>query len=730
MLCKIIGNAHKQAKIKLEQLRKNNKGKMVTTIELLYDMLDLIETKNEKLTELLKETIDSKGSIEDLKKLCIQMIAFANQDYLFLVSQCISKRARNVCFNVLRKLKLNSATSDEKTIEAINFMLKNANNKEPKLNISNLNLSFISRAWQNIIFAKSKEDEVIKEHFEACILSEVVNEFRAGDLITTNSKLFSGYKSQLLSKEECSSKINDYCNLVNIPATGVAAVQQLKEQLLTAAKKLDDDYPKIKGFTIDKQCHPVLSKPKAKPFNKTTNWLKNQIKLRNKEKHVLDVLCITNHITGWADNFGHISGVPGRIGNAIEKHIVGVFSIGTSLGVSQTIKHFKSVNNFNLTMHSLSWIIRRHITIANIEKAITALNNEMYKYQIVGCWGDGKSCAADGTLRNIYDDNLLSEYHIRYGARGGIAYYHVANNYIAFFASFIPCGVWEAIAILEGLLQNKSEVQPETVHADTQGQSAVVFALAYLLGIKLMPRIRNWKKYTMFKADKKIVYANIESLFTKAIDWELIEECWEDFMQLVLSIKAATISTTFLLQQLNNYARQNKLLKGLQELGHVVRTLFLIEYLSNIELRSEITATTNKVENFNGFSEWFSFGNKDYIVASNDPKEQLKAIKCNFLIANAMMLQNVIDITNIILELQKEGYIITKEDVAGLSPYITDSFKRFGVISMNYQDAIKLISSSQTKTIWEDLFKSGNISSNLQYQNLVKKEETDEKTTT
>ena len=60
-----------------------------------------------------------------------------------------------------------------------------------------------------------------------------------------------------------------------------------------------------------------------------------------------------------------------------------------------------------------------------------------------------KSCAADGTLRNIYEDNLLAEYHLRYGARGGIAYYHVANNYIAFFASFIPCGVWEAIAILE-----------------------------------------------------------------------------------------------------------------------------------------------------------------------------------------------------------------------------------------------------------------------------------------
>ncbi|MEU8105642.1 Tn3 family transposase [Nonomuraea muscovyensis] len=32
-----------------------------------------------------------------------------------------------------------------------------------------------------------------------------------------------------------------------------------------------------------------------------------------------------------------------------------------------------------------------------------------------------------------------------------------------------------------------------TVHADAQGQSQPVFALAHLLGFDLMPRIRNWK---------------------------------------------------------------------------------------------------------------------------------------------------------------------------------------------------------------------------------------------
>ena len=92
----------------------------------------------------------------------------------------------------------------------------------------------------------------------------------------------------------------------------------------------------------------------------------------------------------------------------------------------------------------------------------------------------------------MYEQNLLAEYHIRYGGYGGIGYYHVSDNYIARFSHFIPCGVWEAVYIIEGLLRNDSDIQPDTIHADTQGQSLPVFGVAALLGFELLPRIRNW----------------------------------------------------------------------------------------------------------------------------------------------------------------------------------------------------------------------------------------------
>ena len=39
---------------------------------------------------------------------------------------------------------------------------------------------------------------------------------------------------------------------------------------------------------------------------------------------------------------------------------------------------------------------------------------------------------------------------------------------------FIPCGVWEAVYILDGLLKNSSDIQPDTIYADTQGAEYTV----------------------------------------------------------------------------------------------------------------------------------------------------------------------------------------------------------------------------------------------------------------
>jgi TnpA family transposase len=225
--------------------------------------------------------------------------------------------------------------------------------------------------------------------------------------------------------------------------------------------------------------------------------------------------------------------------------------------------------------------------------------------------------------------------------------------------------VWEAVYIIEGLLQNTSDIQPKTVHADTQGQSTPVFALAHLLGIKLMPRIRNWQDLILYRSAPERTYKHIDALFTDVIDWQLIETHWQDLLQVVVSIQAGKISSAMLLRKLGNDSRKNRLYQAFRELGRVVRTVFLLQYLSDPHLRQQITDRTNKVEAYNGFAKWLFFGGEG-IIAENDPEEQEKMIKYNDLVANAVIFHNVVDQSRILAELIAEGFPVEREDVMAL----------------------------------------------------------------
>ena len=48
------------------------------------------------------------------------------------------------------------------------------------------------------------------------------------------------------------------------------------------------------------------------------------------------------------------------------------------------------------------------------------------------------------------------------------------------------------------------------------------------------------------------------------------------------------------------------------------------------------------------------------------------------VVANAVMLSNVVDLTAVLRELVAEGHAVTPEMVSRLSPYLTGHIRRFG----------------------------------------------------
>lgn len=297
-------------------------------------------------------------------------------------------------------------------------------------------------------------------------------------------------------------------------------------------------------------------------------------------------------------------------------------------------------------------------------------------------WGDGSVAAVDGTVMDTAVDNLLTETSIRYGGYGGIAHHLVADTYIAPFSRFVPCGVWEAVYLIDSLLQNPSMAQPEQVHADTQGESfPVVFGLAHLLGIDLLPRIRDFQDLTFHRPDPAVRYQHIDQLFSTdprtAIDWDLLRRHWPDLKQVALSVKQGTVSSVTLLRRLNNRSRKNQIYQAFREVGRAVRTAVLLRFLSDPALWEQIQRATNKTEAYDGFTKRLHFGNAGWLT-SRDPELQNKAVKFLDLVAASVIFSTTIDMTKTLRQMAPEGWTIRASDLVVLRPYRRENVLRFG----------------------------------------------------
>ena len=148
-------------------------------------------------------------------------------------------------------------------------------------------------------------------------------------------------------------------------------------------------------------------------------------------------------------------------------------------------------------------------------------------------------------------------------------------------------------------------------------------------------------------------------------------------MRVVLSIQAGKLMPSTLLRKLNSYSGKNRLYKAFQALGNVVRTLFLLRFVSEPELRQETTACTNKVEQYHQFNDWVFFA-KAGRITDNDPLEQEKRLFYLDLVANAIILHNTVDLSHAIQAVSEKGFPATPELLAGLSLYLTSKIKRYG----------------------------------------------------
>ena len=230
----------------------------------------------------------------------------------------------------------------------------------------------------------------------------------------------------------------------------------------------------------------------------------------------------------------------------------------------------------------------------------------------------------------------------------------------------ISCSAREATYALDGLLLNNTEINPEFHCTDTHGYTDHIFALCYLLGFSFQPRLKDLPHQALYKIDKNDKLVLIDALFTGAADTQLVKEEWDTIVPVVSSLKNALAPAHVIIQRLAN--RGDNVAKALQALGRVIKTIYILRYVCDPELRRHVHLQLNRGESRHSLAKVIFFDNRG-VFKTSDYEEIMNKASCLSLVSNAVLVWNTHHTQQIVDRMRREDTKSRKDDtLARISP--------------------------------------------------------------
>jgi len=85
---------------------------------------------------------------------------------------------------------------------------------------------------------------------------------------------------------------------------------------------------------------------------------------------------------------------------------------------------------------------------------------------------------------------------------------------------------------------------------------------------------------------------------------DLILRHWDDLLRLAGSLKRGWVTASLFISKLQAYPRQTVLTRALQKYGRLIKTLFILRYLANVDDRRRINAQLNKGESLHALRDF------------------------------------------------------------------------------------------------------------------------------
>ena len=344
------------------------------------------------------------------------------------------------------------------------------------------------------------------------------------------------------------------------------------------------------------------------------------------------------------------------------------------------------------TARDLAYVRRRYISVETMRRAIAIVTDGTLSARNTAIWGSGTTaCASDSKHFGAWDQNLPTQWHVRYGGRGVMIYWHVERNSLCIHSQLKSPSSSEVASMLEGVIHHCTEMEVDRQYVDSHGQSTVAFAFCRLLGFQLLPRLKAIHAQKLYRPEtgKADAYANLQQILTRPIDWARVRQQYDQMVKYPTALRLGTAETEAILRRFTKKNVQHPTYKAFAELGKAIKTLFLCRYLHSEALRREINEGLNVVEQWNGATDFVFFARRGEMASNRHEDHEISMLALH-LIQNCMVYVNTLMIQRVLAQPHWQGKL-TPRDYAALTPLIWEHVNPYGRFDLDMNARLALL---------------------------------------
>jgi TnpA family transposase len=521
-----------------------------------------------------------------------------------------------------------------------------------------LPVAFLKSSWRGAVLAGEIAD---RRTWEVATLLALRDRLRAGDIWVEGSRQWRAIEDQLIAPALFQNMRAAGPLPVAVPDTADSWLEERRTLLArrltevagrAACDALTDVRIEAGALTITP--HKTEVPEAAKTFAERLYDMLPSVR-------ITDLLAEVDGWTGVSAQFTHLRS--GRMADDPRVVLTAVLADATNLGLTRMAEACDVAS-----YHHLAWTAGWHLREETYRQALAVVVNAHQRQPLATVFGAGTASSSDGQLfLTAGRGEAAGNVNARAGRDPAVSIYtHISDRYVPFYTR-LTASHGEAAHVIDGLLYHEADLTTSVHHTDGGGVSDHVFGLAHLLGFRFAPRIPNLAErrlYTFGLADN---WPALAPFIAGRIDEALIATYWDELLRLAASVRTGVVSASLMLRRLGAYPRQNGLALALREVGRIQRTLLVLDWLGDPQLRRRATAELNKGEARNALARAVCFHRLGRMRDRGAEAQQHRASGLA-LVTAAIVLWNTVYLGRALDALRRDGIPVSQAVLAHLAP--------------------------------------------------------------